>query len=66
VYHTVIGAMHLLEKEKFDAEGLIAKVASKGGTTESALQVFNEKKMGEILQEAIRACHKRAQELSRR
>jgi pyrroline-5-carboxylate reductase len=66
VYHTVTGAMHLLEKEKFDAEGLIAKVASKGGTTEAALRVFDEKKMGEILQEAIRACHKRAQELSRR
>ncbi len=66
LYHTVIGAMHLLEKENFDAEGLIAKVASKGGTTEAALRVFTEKRLGGILQEAIRACHARARELSRR
>ncbi|MDD2703385.1 MAG: pyrroline-5-carboxylate reductase dimerization domain-containing protein, partial [Candidatus Omnitrophica bacterium] len=66
VYHTITGAVHLLEKEKFDAEGLIAKVASKGGTTEAALRIFDDKRMGEILQEGIRACHKRAQELSRR
>jgi pyrroline-5-carboxylate reductase len=66
IRQTVIGSMHLLEKEDFAAEALISKVASKGGTTEAALRVFNDKKLGEILQAAIRACHSRAQELSRR
>lgn len=65
VYHTIAGSMNLLNKENFDAEGLIGKVASKGGTTEAALKIFDESKMNKIILNAIMAAYKRAGELSR-
>jgi pyrroline-5-carboxylate reductase len=44
---------------------LIAKVASKGGTTEAALKVFQKQGLGKIVRDAVKAAHKRSQELSR-
>lgn len=44
---------------------LIRKIASKGGTTEAALKIFAKKKTGGIMQEAVRAAHRRARALSR-
>lgn len=64
VYHTFIGSMDLLSGHKFDAETLISKVASKGGTTEAALNVFQEKHLGDIISGAIRAAYLRAKDLS--
>ncbi len=46
-------------KERFDR-----KVASKGGTTEAALNVLNEKKVGAAIKEAILMAKGRAKEIS--
>jgi pyrroline-5-carboxylate reductase len=40
-------------------------VTSKGGTTETALRVFEEEKLGERLARAIEAASRRATELGR-
>ena len=56
--------MNLLNKENFDAIGLIGKVASKGGTTEAAKDT-DESRMNKIILNAIMAAYKRAGELSR-
>ncbi len=63
---TIIGAVELLKQNKFDAQGLITKVASRGGTTEAALKVFEDKGLGKILREAIICAYKRAGELSKK
>ncbi|MDP3965362.1 MAG: pyrroline-5-carboxylate reductase [bacterium] len=43
---------------------LIQKVASKGGTTEAALRVFEKNGLSRIVEDAARAAYKRAQELN--
>jgi len=63
--HTITGSMSFLESQKFDTEGLIAKVASKGGTTEAALRVFHDKGLREILRQGLMASYNRSKELSR-
>lgn len=63
-YHTFIGSMDLLSGHNFDAQALISRVASKGGTTEAALEVFNERQLGQIIIDAIQAAYQRAKELS--
>ena len=45
-------------------EGLIKRVASKGGTTEKALQVFDNRDLANIVEQAAEAAYKRAKELS--
>lgn len=65
IYHTIIGSMELLNKNKFDAKTLISKIASKGGTTEAALKVFADRKLNDIITDAMFAAHKRARALSR-
>jgi pyrroline-5-carboxylate reductase len=66
IYHMISGATELLNKNKFDAQGLISKVASRGGTTEAALKVFKNKKLDEVIGEAIVAAFLRAKELSKK
>lgn len=65
IYHTVIGAMHLHKERKFNAKELISQVASKGGTTEAALNVFRDNKLDKIIWDGIFAAYRRAKELSR-
>ena len=48
-----------------DYSSLIEKVASKGGTTEAALKVFEKKKFENMVKEAVRRAYKRAKELSK-
>ncbi len=43
---------------------LVNKVASKGGTTEAALRVFEKNGLSRIVEEAAKAAHNRAQELN--
>lgn len=61
---TVFGSAVLLKDGGFDAETLRKRVTSKGGTTEAAFRVFQDKKLGEILQEGIKRAKERAKELS--
>jgi len=64
VEQTLYGAAALLRKEKAVPADLIRKVASKGGTTEAALSVFDDKGMKAIIEEAILNAEKRSRELS--
>lgn len=62
---TIAGTGKLLTSAHLVPSELVARVASKGGTTEAALKVFNQKKLAEIVSAAVRAAHRRARELSR-
>ncbi len=65
VYKTLLGSAHLLEKSEFEAAALRTKVASKGGTTEAALNVFKRNQFDQIFKVAVAAAHKRAKELAK-
>ena len=43
----------------------IIKVSSKGGTTEKAISIFKQKKLDTIIKQAVKAAHKRSNELSK-
>jgi pyrroline-5-carboxylate reductase len=61
---TMLGSYHLLNKGGVSLDEWIKKVASKGGTTEAALKVFDESGLHRTLIEAVGAAQKRATELS--
>ncbi len=63
VYQTAFGSGSVLAKSFEDPEDLIAKVASKGGTTEAALKVFQRKGFGKIIHDAVKAAYRRSIEL---
>ena len=56
-------ASAILSRES-DYSSLIKKVASKGGTTEAALNVFQKENFNGTVLKAVRAAYKRAQELN--
>lgn len=64
VTQTLKGGLALLEKSKEDAGVLRARVTSKGGTTQAAMDVFFKNKFEEIFERALQAAQKRAKELS--
>jgi len=66
VLQTLYGGSILLKESKDMPQELVNKVASKGGTTEAALSVFDEKGMDLIVKEAIEKASRRSQELSGR
>ncbi len=61
-FQTVRGALRLAETEK-DLTDLIARVASKGGTTEAGLQVLESEGFSKTIQKTIEAAAARAREL---
>ncbi len=63
-YQTFRGAVELFNKYDFSCEDWIAKVSSKGGTTEAALKHITAKNTGEYFKEGIKAALVRAVELS--
>lgn len=63
VYQTALGSGRVMGETDDDPEDLIARVASKGGTTEAALQVFKKQGLGKIVQDAVKAAYKRSIEL---
>ena len=66
VYKTLLGSAHLLEKSEFDAATLRAKVTSKGGTTQAAMDVyFKGNAFGKLMKEALNAAKMRAKELAK-
>ncbi len=65
VKETMLGAYHVFNNTNLDLKELISKVASKGGTTEAALKVFNTNKTEEIIIQAISSAANRAKELSK-
>ena len=62
-YQTAFGSGKVLAQSEEDPDVLIAKVASKGGTTEAALKVFQRKGFGKIIHDAVKAAHRRSIEL---
>ncbi len=62
---TAKGTAVLLQKTKLSPEELITRVASKGGTTEAALKVFEQNQVGETIKRAVKAATERSRELSR-
>ncbi len=65
VYQTLLGSLKLYAHEMEDPAILRERVTSKGGTTEAALKVLNEKNFAVILIEAIKRAQQRAKELSK-
>ncbi|MDI9312290.1 MAG: pyrroline-5-carboxylate reductase [Limnohabitans sp.] len=63
VNQTFLGAVNLQASLGLSNEELIQKVASKGGTTEQALKVFNEMDLNAIINKAIQKANERAIEL---
>ncbi|MEI6411329.1 MAG: pyrroline-5-carboxylate reductase [Bacteroidota bacterium] len=65
VSQTFTGAVDLYNKTDLSCENWIAKVASKGGTTEAALQVFASAHLHEAIIAGAQAALQRAGELGR-
>jgi pyrroline-5-carboxylate reductase len=66
VFKTARGSMKLIDHLKEDPAVLRAKVASKGGTTEAALKVFESKKFHDVVKSAVTAACRRSKELSKK
>ena len=64
VYATIRGAAKLAEDTGVDPAELRRRVTSKGGTTEAALAVLEEKSVYHAYLQAIAAAHRRSRELS--
>lgn len=62
----VIGAALLLKSSEDTPEQLISKVASKGGTTEKALEKLTEFQFDQAIGSAMLACTQRADELGQK
>lgn len=65
VKETMNGSYHLMENSDKSLLELISAVKSKGGTTEAALNVLENKKVDESIQLALKAAENRARELSK-
>ena len=64
VLQTMHGAYHVINNSDVSYEALIKKVASKGGTTEAAFNVLNQRGFAQILEDAIKQAEQRSKELS--
>lgn len=65
VWQTLTGSLYLHNKNDLSCQQWIQKVASKGGTTEAALQVMNQNQLQQIIQKSIQAAFERAQQLGK-
>lgn len=64
VLKTALGSAKLLEALREEPFSLRTRVASKGGTTEAAMKVFETKQFKNIVKDAVTAALKRSKELS--
>ncbi|MGN0537913.1 MAG: pyrroline-5-carboxylate reductase [Acutalibacteraceae bacterium] len=62
---TLEGSAEMLRSSGDTPDVLIQKVSSKGGTTIEALKVMNDNNIPDIIQEAMAACTRRAEELGK-
>jgi pyrroline-5-carboxylate reductase len=63
VSQTMLGAAHLMQKSGKPPAELRRNVTSRGGTTERAIQVFEQSGFAGIVSEAVKAACQRAKEL---
>jgi pyrroline-5-carboxylate reductase len=61
--HTVLGAAKLAAASSEPPQVLRKNVTSKGGTTEAALEVFEEERMAERFRRALEAASRRGAQL---
>ena len=61
---TLIGAAEVIKSKSLSIEELVKKVASKGGTTEVALRVFKQEKLGSIIKKAVKSALCRSSNLT--
>lgn len=66
VAQTIWGSLGLLATQGEDAAVMRARVTSKGGTTQAAMEVFRKRQFEKTFKAALRAAKKRARELSKR
>ena len=62
---TALGSARLVEETGADLAALIQQVASKRGTTEAALKVFQRRRLASIIGEGVAAASRRSRALSR-
>jgi pyrroline-5-carboxylate reductase len=65
VKQTMLGSFQIMNTSKLSLDEMIKMVASKGGTTEAALQKFDQYVVGESIITALKAAETRAKELSK-
>jgi pyrroline-5-carboxylate reductase len=63
VSQTMLGSAHLMQESGETPAVLRQKVTSRGGTTERALQVFDDGGFTDLVKKAVRAAYERAEEL---
>lgn len=63
---TALGAARMALESEIPLQDLIAKVSTKGGTTEKALEVLSSHNLEGIVKEALDAAKRRAEELSKK
>ncbi len=65
VWQTFNGSINLQNKSNLTCEEWIARVTSKGGTTQAAFNIFNESKVESHIIDGIKAAFERAKELDK-
>lgn len=65
VQKTFEGSVAYLSEKGIDPETFVKRVASKGGTTEAALKVFQKRRLSETVALALRRATERSRQLSR-
>jgi pyrroline-5-carboxylate reductase len=65
VKQTMLGSFQILNNSKLSIDEMIKSVASKGGTTEAALNKFESAQLGQNIIKALKAAENRAKELSK-
>ena len=65
INNTALGTSKLMKEKAMNADELIKKVMSPGGTTEAGIKVLKESELNKILKETIKAAVKRGEELGR-
>jgi pyrroline-5-carboxylate reductase len=65
ICYTLIGSANMILQGGKSIDELIAMVKSPNGTTERALNVFEDENFSDIIEKAMQECTKRAIELSK-
>jgi len=63
VLETFLGALTLFQQQPYSCNDWIDRVSSKGGTTEAAINRFNELKLNTSIENGVKAALERAREL---
>ncbi|HXV18696.1 MAG TPA: pyrroline-5-carboxylate reductase dimerization domain-containing protein, partial [Candidatus Omnitrophota bacterium] len=58
------GSGKVMAQSAEDPDVLIGRVASKGGTTEAALKIYQKLGFGKVVHDAVKAANKRSKEIS--